>query len=139
LLSYLYHVNLILKNSKAAIKFRDYKEILPEHAKEDDFVYTDSPYSPVSSTAYFTKYTNNGFSYQDQNELASVFRKLNERKCKVLLTNSDTSLVRELYSDFATILKKSTRKGPLTVKHQKERSQGFNYLQLLIGFYSTNL
>jgi DNA adenine methylase len=95
------NVSLALRHSKATIKVSDYKDILLENAKEDDFIYLDPPYDPVSSTAYFTKYTNSGFDDQDQKELADIFRELNDRNCKVLLSNSSTPLVKELYMDFA--------------------------------------
>jgi DNA adenine methylase len=75
--------------------------MLLEHAKEGDFIYLDPPYSPVSSTAYFTNYTHTGFNNQDQKELLDVFTKLDDRGCKVLLTNSDTQFIKDLYSDFA--------------------------------------
>jgi DNA adenine methylase len=99
--SNLRNVSLALRYSKAIINASDYKEILLENAKEGDFIYLDPPYNPVSSTAYFTRYTNSGFSDQNQKELADVFRELDERECKVLLSNSSTALVKELYSDFA--------------------------------------
>jgi DNA adenine methylase len=54
----------------------------------------------VSSTAYFTGYTNSGFGTQDQRELADTFRKLDDRKCKILLSNSSTPLIRDLYSGY---------------------------------------
>ena len=72
-----------------------------ENAKEGDFIYLDPPYNPASATTYFTGYTTNGFSIKDQKELAEVYRRLDERRCKVMLTNSKTSLVQELYADFA--------------------------------------
>jgi DNA adenine methylase len=34
-------------------------------------------------------------------DLSQIFIKLNERGCKVLLSNSDTPYVRELYNDFS--------------------------------------
>jgi DNA adenine methylase len=85
------------------IKVSDYKEMLLENAKEGDFIYLDPPYNPVSLTAYFTNSTCFGFDNKDQQELATVFRKLDDRKCKVLLSNSDTQFIRELYSNFASI------------------------------------
>ena len=85
---------------KAAIKIGNYKKILLGKAKEGDFIYLDPPYNPTSSTAYFTKYTNTGFNYKDQKS-GPVFRKLDDRKCKILLSNSDTYFIKELYSDFA--------------------------------------
>ena len=98
--SNLRNVSIALRYSKVEIKASDYKEMLLENAKEGDFIYLDPPYNPVSSTAYFTNYTTNGFSYKDQKELAERFRQLDEMKCKVMLTNSNTPLVRELYAPF---------------------------------------
>ena len=85
------------------IELSDYKQILLENARQGDFVYLDPPYNPVSVTASFTSYTNSGFTNTDQKELRDVFRELNDRKCKVLLSNSDTKFIRELYSDFTQI------------------------------------
>src|SRR5919206_501642 len=47
-----------------------------------------------------TNYTYDGFSSNNQKELAEIFRQLDEMKCKVMLTNSNTPLVRELYAPF---------------------------------------
>ena len=85
------------------IELSDYKQILLENARQGDFVYLDPPYNPVSVTASFTSYTNSGFTNTNQKELRDVFRELNDRKCKVLLSNSDTKFIRELYSDFTQI------------------------------------
>ena len=54
----------------------------------------------MSYTSDFTGYTPNGFGRENQVQLASVFRKLSDRGCSVLLSNSDTPFIRELYSDF---------------------------------------
>ena len=62
---------------------------------QKSILYTWTHHSPLSSTAYFTNYTNNGFSNKDQKELAEIFIQLDEKKCKVMLTNSNTPLVRE--------------------------------------------
>lgn len=66
-----------------------------------DFIYFDPPYVPLNATASFTRYTRDAFSEEDQRRLARVFRELAERGCRVLLSNSDTPLVRTLYADFA--------------------------------------
>lgn len=84
--SNLRNVSLALGYSKATIRVSDYKKILLENAMEGDFIYLDPPYNPVSSTAYFTGYTYSGFSDKDQKDLADIFRKLDDRKCKILLT-----------------------------------------------------
>ena len=98
-------VSTALRESKAKIRMSNYKNILLENAEEDDFIYLDPPYNPVSNTAYFTRYTDTAFKNEDQQELADVFRILNERKCKILLSNSDTHFIRSLYKDFAKYMK----------------------------------
>ncbi len=95
------NVSAALRYSNITIKSADYKEMLLENAMEGDFIYLDPPYTPESSTAYFTNYTHDGFSYNEQKRLAEVYKQLDEVKCNVMLTNSNTSLVRELYSGFA--------------------------------------
>jgi DNA adenine methylase len=95
------NVSHTLHNNKVTIKAADYKDILLQNAKEGDFIYLDPPYSPESTTAYFTSYTTNGFSNKDQEKLAETYKQLDEMKCKVMLTNSNTPLVRELYAPFA--------------------------------------
>jgi DNA adenine methylase len=66
----------------------------------NDFVYLDPPYDPVSYTSDFTAYTPNGFGRENQEQLAIVFRKLVDKRCFALLSNSDTPFIRRLYSDF---------------------------------------
>lgn len=88
-----------LGRSRTQMIVGDYKDVLKD-AKSGDFVYLDPPFSPLSLTADFTQYTNNGFDQQDQVELAKVFRELDRKGCKVLLSNSDTEFTRNLYSGF---------------------------------------
>lgn len=71
-----------------------------ERAVEGDLVYFDPPYQPLTRTASFTSYTADSFSEADQARLAEVFRELDRRGVQVLLSNSDTPLVRELYRGF---------------------------------------
>jgi DNA adenine methylase len=99
------NASLSLRDSKVIIELSDYKQILLENAREGDFVYLDPPYNPASSTASFTSYTNSGFTDTDQKELRDVFTELMDRKCKVLLSNSDTKFIRKLYSEFARCFK----------------------------------
>ena len=67
-------------------------------AAAGDFVYLDPPYVPLSRTANFTKYTSGSFTVEDQRRLAETVRELADRGCRLLLSNSDTPLVRELYA-----------------------------------------
>lgn len=65
---------------------------------DGDFVYCDPPYVPVSATAKFTSYTADGFGLEDQQLLAQAARIWAGRGATVVLSNSDTRLVRELYA-----------------------------------------
>jgi DNA adenine methylase len=95
------NINNALLNSKTHLYLSDYRTVLVDKPKEDDFIYLDPPYDPVSTTAKFTGYTECGFTDKDQRDLSRIFMKLNERGCKVLLSNSDTPYIRELYNDFS--------------------------------------
>ena len=80
----------------------DYRETC-KLAKEGDFVYFDPPYHPLSRTASFTKYTKFDFNEDDQIELSMVFRELDKKGCYVLLSNSNTDFIRDLYKDYEII------------------------------------
>jgi DNA adenine methylase len=97
--SNLKNVSSVLRHSNAEIQCVDYREILLK-AETNDFVYLDPPYDPVSYTSDFTAYTPDGFGRRNQEQLAIVFRKLSDRGCFVLLSNSDTAFIRKLYSDY---------------------------------------
>jgi len=65
-----------------------------------DFVYFDPPYVPASATARFAEYASGGFPLAEHRRLAAEFRRLDALGAKLLLSNHDVSLVRELYSGF---------------------------------------
>ena len=46
-----------------------------------------------------------GFTDKDQSDIANIFAELTRRKCKVMLSNSNTPLIRELYSKLAQDIK----------------------------------
>jgi DNA adenine methylase Dam len=95
------NVSIVLKRTKSHLNTDDYRNRLLANAQEGDFVYLDPPYRPLNNTANFTGYTNSGFSDRDQEKLANTFSELDTKGCKLLLSNSDTSLVRDLYKDFS--------------------------------------
>lgn len=88
-------VSKALKNVE--IKHRDYKEVL-NIAKKGDFIYFDPPYYPVSETASFSSYTTESFLRNEQIELRDIYIKLHKRGCFVMLSNSDTPFINEIYS-----------------------------------------
>jgi len=71
-----------------------------EFAKKGDFIYFDPPYQPLSKTSSFTSYTSNSFGEDEQRRLSEVFKELDRRGCKVMLSNSHTKLVESLYEGF---------------------------------------
>jgi DNA adenine methylase len=75
-------------------------EIVLENARAGDFVYLDPPYVPLSPTSNFTGYTSGSFGFADQKRLREVFGILQARGCYVMLSNSNTDFVRDLYRGF---------------------------------------
>jgi DNA adenine methylase len=69
-------------------------------AQPGDLVYFDPPYHPVSTTANFTTYSKHGFSEHDQRHLRDIYRELDARGVYVMLSNSDTTFIRDLYADW---------------------------------------
>jgi len=74
----------------------DYRVALSD-ASKDDLVYLDPPYVPISRYSDFRRYHRGGFGTVEHEELASVFTELAQRGCFVMLSNSDTPVVRALY------------------------------------------
>ena len=69
-------------------------------ARRGTFLYIDPPYHPLSKTANFTSYTGGGFGEAEQSRLADLYRALDRKGARVMLSNSDTPFVRELYDGF---------------------------------------
>lgn len=69
-----------------------------ERAQAGDLVYFDPPYAPLSATASFTAYFASGFTNADQARLRDVCLELAARGVSALVSNSDTDLVRSLYT-----------------------------------------
>jgi DNA adenine methylase len=67
-------------------------------AMAGDLVYMDPPYQPLTSTSSFTAYHRGGFDESEQHHLGRVFRQLAQRGVQVVLSNSDTDLVRLIYA-----------------------------------------
>lgn len=88
-----------LNDFEISIRCGDFEKVV-EDAQKDDFIYFDPPYQPVSSTANFTSYHKRGFNEYDQVRLAETFRRLDGIGCHVMLSNSDTDFIKELYKNF---------------------------------------
>ncbi|CAN5146088.1 DNA adenine methylase [soil metagenome] len=85
--------------SNAQIVCQPFEKVVSK-ARQNDFVYLDPPYHPLSSTSNFTGYTKGAFNFGDQERLAEVFKSLSQKGCHVMQSNSDIAAIRELYSGF---------------------------------------
>lgn len=70
-----------------------------DRAARGDLVYFDPPYVPVKEGESFTSYTRDGFGLADQVRLRDCALALKARGVSVMITNSNTRTVRELYGD----------------------------------------
>ena len=75
-------------------------EKIEKLVKKGDFVYFDPPFVPLSKTANFTSYTDQGFDEAMQLKLAALCKRLDKRGVKFMLSNSPTDLIREAYKSF---------------------------------------
>jgi DNA adenine methylase len=99
---------------------RDFGEV-ERDAREGDLVYFDPPYVPLSDTSDFTAYVPGGFGPREQERLASVVHGLTGRGVLVMLSNSDTPVVRDLYARYRidvvsaarSINSRATRRGKI--------------------------
>ena len=85
-------------------------ELTAKKARKGDAVYYDPPYVPLSKTANFTAYVKGGFGEAEHVRLRDCFKALDERGVHVLLSNSDTPLVRRLYKGFRISKVKAPRR-----------------------------
>jgi len=92
-------VSEYLNTANIKIYNTDYKNIC-KLAKEGDFIYFDPPYYPLTKTASFTKYSKYDFTERDQIELYKIFKELDKRGCYLMLSNSNTEFIKELYKGY---------------------------------------
>jgi DNA adenine methylase len=90
----------------ATIKNADFSEV-EKDVDTDSFVYFDPPYRPLNATSGFTSYSKNKFGDAEQIKLAELFKRLNKKGMKLMLSNSDPKNVNpsddffdEMYKDF---------------------------------------
>ena len=77
-------------------------------AKKGDFIYFDPPYYPIKKES-FTTYTKDNFLGEEQKKLAKLFRRLDKKGCKIMLSNSDTDFIKNLYEGYYLYFVKANR------------------------------
>jgi len=103
------------------LKVMSFENVL-DFAKMGAFIYLDPPYYPLTKTSSFTAYTKEVFLEEEQKKLAELFKKLDKMNCKLMLSNSDHSFIRDLYKEFkqeSVYAKRlincdATKRGPIT-------------------------
>ncbi|MBW4577697.1 MAG: DNA adenine methylase [Aphanothece sp. CMT-3BRIN-NPC111] len=103
----LYSVSAVLQS--AQIEVRPFEAVLEFAKTPNNFVYFDPPYYPLSQTSNFTAYSRNAFSEHDQIRLRDIVGELAHRNVKVMLSNSDSPFIRQLYRDFNIYTISATR------------------------------
>ncbi|MCW8876169.1 MAG: Dam family site-specific DNA-(adenine-N6)-methyltransferase [Kangiellaceae bacterium] len=92
----MYH--FIQHSKKAKFVCGDFVTLM-NRSRRGDVVYCDPPYVPLSPTASFTSYAAQGFSYDQQVELAYRATQLANRGVKVIISNHDNEITRRIYED----------------------------------------
>jgi DNA adenine methylase len=72
-------------------------------AKKGDVVYFDPPYIPLSNSSSFSQYAKDDFLEADHWALSGLIKGLTKKGVKVILSNSDTELTKNIYSDILDI------------------------------------
>lgn len=101
-------VNKFLNSSNIVISNGDFEEVV-KSAKKGDFIYFDPPYDPVSDSSSFTGYSLDGFNKDEQRRLKDIFVKLDKKGCFVLLSNSSTSFIHQLYKNYRIVTVSASR------------------------------
>jgi DNA adenine methylase len=101
-------LNKYFKETNVIIENMSYQDFLLKHAQAGDFIYLDPPYFPLKKNS-FTKYNKTDFLENEQIKLANLFKELDQKGCKLLLSNSNTSFIKKLYKDFKIIEVSATR------------------------------
>lgn len=99
-------ISKLLKN--VTIKNTSFEKILP-FANKDDFIYFDPPYYPLKKGKGFTTYTKDDFLEREQEKLVEVFREHDKKGCLVMLSNSDTEFIKNLYRGYTISIVKANR------------------------------
>ena len=119
-------VSQVLQSHRISIKCRDFGAVL-EDAKKHDLVYFDPPYQPVSDTANFTSYTNKSFTTEDLKRLAKLCLKLDSKGCNVMLSNSFSQEVADIFTEKQWKLKKIAANRSIN-SNSKKRTGHFELL-----------
>ena len=89
------------------IKAQQFNKI-ESRVRRNDFVYFDPPYYPIKRGS-FTTYTKESFLDKEQMELARLFKVLDKKGARVMLSNSDSKFIKGLYKGYNIGIVKASR------------------------------
>lgn len=90
------------------IEKKDFRDAILR-AKEDDLVYLDPPYLPISDTSKFAGYNGTRFRKADLEELAEMCKQLTSKGVHWIVSNRDNEHIRKIFSH-ATVIPFTTRR-----------------------------
>lgn len=88
----------LFNENNISFEVNDYK-VVANRAQAGDVVYFDPPYDVEEGQNGFVGYTAGGFNRDNQRELKELCDELIQRGVTVGISNSNTTFIRELYSD----------------------------------------
>lgn len=92
-------VSNYFNSSKIEFRCGDFEDAI-KGIRKNSFVYLDPPYDPVSDSSSFTGYAKGGFGREEQIRLKEMVDRLTEKGVKVMLSNSYTEFILDLYSEY---------------------------------------
>ena len=92
-------IRTYMKNANITVNSGDYANTI-RNAQKGDFVYLDPPYDYEDTGKLYKKYNVHTFGQTQQRELAEKVYALTERGVKVMISNHNTTLIRELFKDY---------------------------------------
>ncbi len=101
-------VNVAQKFSNSHLFSQDFEEFM-ERCGPGDLVYCDPPYEPLSQTSSFCQYVGEKFTRQDQIRLYDSCLRAVKKGARVLVSNSVSPFIQDLYRHFPIHLVKARR------------------------------
>ncbi len=84
-------------------------EAVQKKARKGDLVYFDPPYVPLNKTSSFTKYYKDDFDLDAQFALRELCDRLTSKGVMIILSNSYTETVKDLYKNYNVRTVKASR------------------------------
>lgn len=91
-------ISKLLKQTK--IIHGSYETILKKYARKNDLIFLDPPYLPISKYSDFKRYNKEQFYLEDHKKLANLYAELDEKGCYLILTNSNSDEIINLYKNY---------------------------------------